>query len=254
MRQYNGETFLANFTYLKLARKVSSIIRKIRNHLHVSIRVFQINLISLNGRRFKARNLGFLQTHYINLQHRADRRTSIEKELKKVGITHFTRFEALLDEVGSIGCAKSHLNLIERASEESLSSILIFEDDIRFLCTGRQLERCIEEFFASPNADVLCIGNLTNGVLEKFSRHLLRTKDTQTASAYILKSHIFEDMKMTVGQGISLMKNGDYQNGAIDQIWKSLQGRYVFVVPKKTMLVQRKSFSDIEGRFVNYLN
>jgi glycosyl transferase, family 25 len=254
MRKDKNDSNIANCALLKFARKVSNIICRIGNRLHISIRVIQIQLISLNGRRLKAINLGYIQTHYINLHDRLDRRTSTEKELKRVGISHFSRFDAVLDEVGSIGCAKSHLKLIERASEDSLSSILIFEDDIKFLCTGFQLEQCIEDFFSSPNADVLCIGNVTSGDLEKFSRYLLRTKDTQTASAYILKSHIFEDMKITIKQGISLMENGDFQNGAIDQIWKSLQNRYVFVVPKRKMLVQRKSFSDIEGRIVNYLN
>ena len=53
-------------------------------------------------------------TYYINLEHRKDRNIETIKELKSFGINKANRFNAIKNN-GSIGCAKSHLEILKLA-------------------------------------------------------------------------------------------------------------------------------------------
>ena len=63
------------------------------------------------------------EIHYMNLKHREDRRAEVQSEFKALGVT---RFEAIADANGALGCAKSH--------ETVLSSASILEDQLLMIC------------------------------------------------------------------------------------------------------------------------
>ena len=52
---------------------------------------------------------------------------------KSFGINNPTRFDAIKEDIGAIGCSKSHLEVLNIARKNNLPYVLICEDDIKFL-------------------------------------------------------------------------------------------------------------------------
>jgi GR25 family glycosyltransferase involved in LPS biosynthesis len=78
----------------------------------------------------KIADLGF----YINLDRREDRRQIIEEQFNKFNITGVKRFSANEDtDSGPINCAKSHYSILKILAGSNFDSVLIMEDDCKFL-------------------------------------------------------------------------------------------------------------------------
>ena len=176
----------------------------------------------------------------------------IEKEFERVGVKHAIRFEAIKNENGALGCAKSHHALLESYTINRNKLLMVCEDDCIFVEDRSHIDKIIREFSFNTNFDVLCLAfNKRNGI--KLSSSLEFTSDTQTLACYVLKPHMISKMKDVALESISELENGRPKNkAAIDVVWKKLQKKYVFVVPTKRVAKQSASFSDIEQRIVEY--
>lgn len=190
---------------------------------------------------------------YINLDTRIDRKKHIEEELKRIGFQRMVRFPAIENKLGILGCTLSHKKLVETAIFNSEEAIFVVEDDAKFICSKRLLENILKDFLENSIADVLCIGNNVQDYPTRFSNYLLRTQDTQTTSCYFMKKTIFPEYLQILNKGIDLMNRGFIAEGAIDIIWKELQTSHVFVIPRKRILIQIASYSDIANEKVRYL-
>ena len=190
---------------------------------------------------------------FINLDSRIDRRKHIEKELKKIGFRRFERFPAVENKLGILGCTLSHKGLIENGISSGVDVIFVVEDDAKFICSKKSLEKILRDFLENSNAEVLCIGNNVQDYPTRLSRYLLRTQDTQTTSCYFMKKEIFSEYLQKLNKGIDLMNKGFIAEGAIDIIWKELQSDHVFAIPRKKILIQIASHSDILNEKVRYL-
>ena len=121
------------------------------------------------------------EIHYINLNHRADRRAALQSEFKALGVTRFARFEAISDANGALGCAKSHEAVLASASLTEDQLLMICEDDCQFIAERAAIDAAIEEFFYNPHLDVLCLAyNAQNGFA--ISQNLMITSDTRMMS------------------------------------------------------------------------
>jgi hypothetical protein len=79
------------------------------------------------------------------------------------------------------------------------------------------------------------------------------TTNAQTASCYVIKKAIVDDLIKVFNDSIEMLKRGiDSEYSAIDQTWKLLQNKYFFAIPIKKIAFQRESFSDIENKIVDY--
>jgi glycosyl transferase, family 25 len=68
---------------------------------------------------------------YINLDHRTDRKMHMENQLEQIRMAgNITRFNAIKNANGRIGCSLSHLKCIQLAKEANWESVMILEDDI----------------------------------------------------------------------------------------------------------------------------
>jgi len=203
--------------------------------------------------------------YYINLDHRDDRKILIEEEFKKLNIDSFVRVPAIYTpNEGALGCLASHIKALE-AAPLTCDAIWICEDDIEFKVDRTTLNSFIVEFMIS-DASILCLGYNSRYEME-YSPLLKHTKDTQTASCYIVKSAfrhtLLEFWKSVLVFRINKLEHpykhiymklpinkAEYE--VTDQSWKVLQQSYVFVIPKSRCVIQRSSYSDIENRHVNY--
>lgn len=205
---------------------------------------------------------------YINLKERLDRRTQIENELRLLDIKNFSRFDAIKASPGYLGCSLSHLEVFKNA--DRTRPLLVLEDDCEFLVNRLQLDYLIDHFMKS-DADVFCLAyNIPRKSVQNLIRifrynlfrpclwkliwsPIKRAAKIQTMSCYILKPHMIDILQNLSEQCVKELKDGFPAHvSAIDQKWKSLQKKYVFVIPRVRAAKQRASFSDIENSFKDY--
>lgn len=193
-----------------------------------------------------------LTVHAINLAMRTDRFAGLKRNLEPLDIFKIKHFVAIEHTPGGVGCAISHLKILLENINQPFYCVI--EDDFRFSCSGADIKNVINEFFANPSLDILCIGN--NQVRDNLgiSSNLAITTGSQTASMYIAKSSAYMHLKNSFLRSLSGYINGEpYAKYAFDQQWKREQERcLVFSVPKEKMGAQEEGFSDIEKIVVNY--
>jgi len=187
---------------------------------------------------------------YINLDRRADRREAIEGEWARLGIAHARRLAAVEAADGAAGCAASHLAALERWDPDVTDLLMVCEDDALFLVDRAALDAIIERFAADPALDVLCLGfNAAHEV--PISATFSITADTQTTSCYVLKRWMRAPFVEMARVSVASFAGGR-RGVPIDRAWKALQRRYCFAIPRIRAVRQRPSFSDVEGRVVDY--
>lgn len=193
-----------------------------------------------------------LKMVYINLPHRKDRYSHMESELKRIGLHSFERFSAIKRNNGALGCALSHLSVLESWDTDKYPYLLVSEDDIRFEVSNEELLEYTSEFINDSLLDILCIGNFTNDNYY-YSDLFCTSNNIQTTSCYLIKKHMKEPLIGSIKTSIMLLENEiDDQFAAIDVTWKRLQNKYNFAIPIRGIVVQIASFSDIRKGFVNY--
>jgi glycosyl transferase family 25 len=194
----------------------------------------------------------WLDVIYINLAHRIDRKKDLVIEFSKIGLANYKRFDAVQKSNGALGCANSHRDSLKYYLDiEKL--LMICEDDISFIGSCDTIMILLEGFINDSNLDVLCLGfNHSNQY--SYNHYFFLTSDTQTMSCYVLKPHMKEIMLNNFDLSVQLLEYGidKIYRPEIDQVWKSLQKDYNFVIPKIRFAYQRESFSDIEMKIVDY--
>ena len=187
-----------------------------------------------------------LEIFYINLDSRNDRKRQIEREFSRLSIRDYCRISATLDANGRLGCAISHLETLQAAKNSNSALVMICEDDCQFIATRLEIERILGEFSSNNSLDVLCLAYLTLEKTKPISRSLSVTRNTQTMSCYVLKSHMINPMIEVANESIRrcAFDPTDYE-AAIDQTWKNLQSKYIFVTPYRRFAIQRPSYSNI---------
>ena len=73
------------------------------------------------------------QHFYINLDERKKRNEETKSELKKLRIVNPNRMSAVKLKVGLVGCALSHIKVIQKAKELAWSYCIIFEECVQWL-------------------------------------------------------------------------------------------------------------------------
>ena len=190
---------------------------------------------------------------YINLDSRPDRKQYMVDHLKIVGI-HAERFKAVKLTNGALGCSMSHLKLLELAKKNNWDSILIMEDDIKFLnpiIFMQQLNRFLN---VHKEFDVLLIAGNNVPPFAKIDDTCVKVTRCQTTTGYLVKNHYFDTLIQNFREGIKhLMKTPEkHVLYAIDKYWFRLQERdnWYLIVP--LTVTQREDYSDIEKRMTNY--
>jgi glycosyl transferase family 25 len=190
---------------------------------------------------------------YINLDRRPDRRAEIEGELERMGISG-ERFPAIDISPGAVGCIISHIESLKLAKERGYPNVLILEDDLTFLVSKEDLWATLDSAMQETGGDydvIMLAYNIAKS--REFSPNLLTIQDAQTASAYIVHSRFYSTL---IGQSEwaldKLWKTRVIHLFAYDIAWKDIQEESRWFATSRRIGLQRASFSDIEGRHVDY--
>lgn len=194
---------------------------------------------------------------YINLEHRTDRRSHVEQELTKIGLSGFQRFNAIKMENGAIGCSMSHLKLLQNALENNLDHILIVEDDITFL-DPELFKTQLNKFFESNlKWDVILFAGNNMPPYETVTGDFcVKVSKCQTTTGYLVNKHYIKILLNNIKMGLTHLLSKPQQHSlfAIDKFWFVLQqnGNWYLITP--LTVIQREDYSDIEKKIIGYRN
>lgn len=215
--------------------------------------------ISQTQHGLTSRDRFVIPTVYINLTRRADRKQSIEKELRALDLD-FVRFAAVdglslktdgLDEAASasLACAMSHRDLLQTLQSPG-PALMVVEDDLILDCTPAYFSELVAEFLRDARLDVLCLAYNLSDRPVNISKNLAISQAVSTTACYVLKERARDPLVQSFGESVQLFIQGEsVQRASIDQHWKKLQrNRLMFAVPRRRIAVQGRSYSDITGK------
>jgi GR25 family glycosyltransferase involved in LPS biosynthesis len=196
---------------------------------------------------------------YINLEERPDRRQEVEEEFADVSNVKLERFNAILHTNRPLGCALSHIKVLEEIiARDDLYSVII-EDDFEFTMVPEvamsRLYAALEELEKLGTWDVLMLSTSAyNLKKEDFSQDLSRVISAQTAGAYIVSRRYCETLLDNFKEGVHLLRDNPSKSKhfAIDQYWKRLQERGEWYITEPILAKQRPSLSSINDTFADY--
>lgn len=190
---------------------------------------------------------------YMNLPKRIDRDKEMLGELRKMRIDQFSRYEAIETNPGILGCTSTHASLLSDPIGD-YELLMICEDDAKFLVDREYLDSVIEGFFHDPRLDVLCLSFFLRNKPISVGENFAISNNIQTAACYVVRKSKIGLLKESFDRAADkLAKDLPVWVFAGDIAWKSLQRwRLVFAVPRETLVIQRPSFSDIQGESVDY--
>ena len=218
--------------------------------------------------KFKKLYQSIIQTFYINLDHRKDRKHEIQQEFLGLGNhIHLHRIPAVKHKIGGIGCTMSHIKLLKKVMKEhkELPYILVIEDDFMFRDNKyeamNKLYNAINTLKNDWDVIVINAPSNTKTNLDK-TLNLDIIKEVQTTCGFIVNKRYYktllnnfeeglrkfnsEILKLPISKQTILRGPGVeiYNKYAIDQYWKKLQKKdkwYLVNVAR-----QRDNYSDIE--------
>lgn len=184
---------------------------------------------------------------YINLGKREDRKNLVLKELLKVfDESKITRFEAIYNEKGGVGCSQSHIGVLELAKSQNYKNVLIVEDDMQWINFDKSLNHLIQ--LQKKDYDVILLG----GYYEKFDSVTSKIYECQARTALIVKQHYYDTLLDNYKTGLEKLLISYEKQFRGDQYWKQLQRKDNWYIVRPRMCQQRESYSDIEKKKVNY--
>jgi len=202
-----------------------------------------------------------IQTVYINLERRFDRRKNIEFELQRMGIKNYQRFKAIDHQLGCYGCTQSHTKVLNQLQYSESPFSLVLEDDFNFIDDIKKVYQDIYGFLNlyRNNFDVVLLTvcepkffpckqneNKTN-VIDKGGK-VKKLIAGHTAAGYLINNNYIPTLKKCFEEsGHLLLHTKEHWNYAIDQYWKRLQkkDRWFAFDPPLGYQIKSKSDTDI---------
>ena len=190
---------------------------------------------------------------YINLDTRPDRKVIFENQMRMVGLKA-TRFNAIKNANGAIGCSLSHLSLLQYAKKNNLDHILIMEDDIMFLNPQIFIQNLNNFLSKHDKFDVLLIAGNNMGEYVRIDDNCVKISHCQTTTGYLVKNHYYDKLIDNFKTGIQyFIKNVNLKlQYAIDQYWSNLQCVDNWYLLTPLTVSQKPDYSDIEKKQINY--
>lgn len=197
----------------------------------------------------------------INLATRPDRMETFYPSMAEAGIERadIDRFNAVATPGrGWLGCARSHIAVIEMAKEKGWDRVTVLEDDFYFLDPKhavRKLEQGIVKEGLKFDVFMLAASYLLGSELNPRSHDVIRLNRGTTTSGYIVNKHYYDTLLGNFRECEAVMKYVTtlhqyfYTNSAdaLDQHWRALQIRDNWYTFRKPPGCQRDGYSDIEG-------
>jgi len=189
---------------------------------------------------------------YINLEHRLDRRKHIEDQLKVFHPIIAQRFSAIKNKDGYIGCAQSHIAVLELALEKKWKTVFVVEDDF---CWNSNADFTKLQTFVSNPFDVIQVCP-DSAKYDIATRKLTKTYST---AGYIVAQDYIPVLLCNFKEGLYNLQKSYHK---ANKFYGSTSGLYTIdnywnhIIPTGNwyclpFAYQIPSYSDIETRVVD---
>lgn len=199
-----------------------------------------------------------MKGYYINLDHRTDRNSHIQQNIinKYELFSKIERMSAIKNVNGAIGCSMSHIKCLTKCLEmKDDPYFMILEDDFCVL-NEENMQEFMKEFDkikSDDKWDVIVLTPRGSPMQKNYIQKWHRIMDSQTTTGYIVKTQfvpiLIDICKKSVEK---LLRKEDPNRWALDQAWKQLQLKHVFIYFLGIYAGQLPGYSDIERRNVDY--
>ena len=185
---------------------------------------------------------------YINLAHRTDRKTHIEKTLKRAfPPDKIVRFNAIRDNPPWRGCSKSHAGVLELAIANRWGTILVVEDDMQWYNFDSGYAKILE-IIKNP-WDAIVLG----GTGRTFDEKTYRLESCSSAVAYLVNSSYKQTLLENFKEGIRLLtETADHTKYSVDRHWNVLQKKDTWFITYPSTCKQIPGYTDIGGRVIDH--
>jgi glycosyl transferase family 25 len=182
---------------------------------------------------------------YINLDHRSDRRESIESILSGF---NYERISAIKHQHGAIGASMSHIKALEYAISKGWDNVLIMEDDMVWNNFEENYERL--KILITKNYDVIVLG----GIMASYDKQTYKLRKCNSAGAYLVNKKYYLTLLQNFQKGLmnlqSRFRSTNVSNYHIDTYWHKLQlADNWYILP---MCYSEEGFSDVAGQVINW--
>jgi GR25 family glycosyltransferase involved in LPS biosynthesis len=202
------------------------------------------------------------QIVYINLDNRIDRNVQMLNEFKRLNIpiSKFVRLSAVRNQNGAIGCTLSHIKVIQMAIENKWKNVMVLEDDFNFIDNEKYINDSINYLYGdfTKIKNDWEIVSLSRGARQDMNNiddpYLYKAIAVSTTAGYIVNENFYDTLLKNYREGLmKLMKETNKEHYTLDAYWINLQPMSKWYVFNPSLGYQRESYSDIEGKTVEYL-
>ena len=213
----------------------------------------------MSDENFTLEHQYFDKVIYINLKSRNARNEHIISILKKMEIPDdkIIRFEAIEDNPGFIGCARSHAAVMDMVIKQNLGTVLVLEDDADFytdLTHIRQANKFLACLNKRPWDVALLGGNYYLAYTQEPDNYLLKLMLSFCAHAYIVNQNYSKTVLKIFNESIELMNETIIPNESkgIDVHWCSYMEKDNWYGLYPCIARQRDDYSNIRGGYIHY--
>ncbi len=193
-----------------------------------------------------------INTYYINLDQRTDRKNEIEIVIKNLGIKNYSRIGSRGNEYpddNALGTLISHIRCLNEGIKNNYDKICILEDDF-ILLNENYKNLKLPEF----KYDVYMLGGSIQK-WEKYDENYNRILRSVRSEGYIVCNHYYQTLKDIYIEGVSKLLNKVWYIYHCDVIWNKLQKKDLWLVHNSGLIGgQKKGYSDLQKRTVGYQN
>jgi hypothetical protein len=207
----------------------------------------------------KIADIGF----YINLDKRTDRNETLQKHLEEFEITGVERFSARSDNsAGQLNLINTTFDIYEKFLETDAETLLILEDDCKFLPILKEHSHNIFNDIYSCDWDLFWLGCVNRRSPIKYKNNCYQVSSTSYAQSYIIKrrmcqdilthfknnwAHLGVDELLTLfAYGVDLAKNPNkYSFYQSDQPLNDFKTEYLCLCHTYALSTQYNSYSDL---------
>jgi hypothetical protein len=219
----------------------------------------------------KIADIGF----YINLDKRKDRKVKIESQLKEFQFHGVERFKAFSSyEANTLNCKRSHLMVMKKLVDSKFETLLILEDDCKFLDILKSDGEKIFQDINNTDWDLFWLGCRNRKETIKYKNNCYQVSSTSYAQSYLIKRNMCEfiiknfydehfhkqpvtpdELLTLTPYGVDVVLNpNNYDFYNLNNPLISLPTIFKQLCYEKPLTTQYPSYSDLWCRDVDYEN
>lgn len=200
----------------------------------------------------------FKNIYVINVDSDVKKWNDCQEELKRNDIINYNRFSGVIINNGktienrSLGCVKSHLELIKMCYEKNMDYLVVFEDDIEFHPEWNSRYNQIIDFVKNNDFDIFYPGGNPVGINRQFKGNVYSSEGVLTTHSYIINGKRSKELYNIMSKIPDSKFHRTYciDTAFVEHIHPTRKKTYIYRSPRLT--AQRSCISYIRGKPRNY--